>query len=511
MHEAPPVVDRSFRGEQERLLGHDIEFQDMTERALNNKDPADMDNEPRDETEGAYVSGVDGAPDDGEYGQVPPVYRVYKRRWFGLMQLVLMNIIVSWDWLSFSPVANTAAEYFSTTSSTINWLSTAFLFAFVVAAPFTIYALHKGGPRLALITSSLLILFGNWIRYAGTRASPPNFPVTMFGQILIGLAQPFVLSAPTHYSSLWFSPRGRVSATAIASLANPFGGALGQLINPFLATSPKDIPYMTLYIAVISSVATIPSLFIPAGPPTPSSASSDVAPIPLRQTLRLLSKNANFILLLLPFAIYVGLFNALSSLLTQILTPYNFTEESSGIAGALLILIGLVCAAITSPIVDKYKNYLLFIRTLVPITALSYLAFIWAPGTRSVALPYLVCSILGASSFSLVPVALEWAVEITYPAGPEAGSTICWSGGQLLGGIFIVVADALKEDGGKGDPKGNMGKALVFMAIVAVGAVPCVWFLGRGRMRMGEGRLEVDKGVGRRRTEGSGEERVVVG
>ncbi|KAL8748655.1 MAG: hypothetical protein Q9199_008123, partial [Rusavskia elegans] len=257
MHEAPPVAGRSFRGEQERLLGHDIEFQDLTERTLNNKDPAYMDDEPRDETIGGYVSGVDGAPDgapdNGEHGQAPPVYRVYKRRWFGLMQLVLMNIIVSWDWLSFSPVANTAAEYFSTTSSIINWLSTAFLFAFVVAAPFTIYALHTGGPRLALITSSLLILSGNWIRYAGTRASPPNFPVTMFGQILIGLAQPFVLSAPTHYSSLWFSPRGRVSATAIASLANPFGGALGQLINPFLATSPADIPYMTLYIALISS------------------------------------------------------------------------------------------------------------------------------------------------------------------------------------------------------------------------------------------------------------------
>ena len=25
------------------------------------------------------------------------VYRVYKRRWFGLIQLVLLNIVVSWD------------------------------------------------------------------------------------------------------------------------------------------------------------------------------------------------------------------------------------------------------------------------------------------------------------------------------------------------------------------------------------------------------------------------------
>ena len=51
--------------------------------------------------------------DDGEPGRAPPtaesaeearspiapsvVYKVYKRRWFGLMQLVLLNIIVSWD------------------------------------------------------------------------------------------------------------------------------------------------------------------------------------------------------------------------------------------------------------------------------------------------------------------------------------------------------------------------------------------------------------------------------
>lgn len=30
------------------------------------------------------------------------VYRVYKRRWFGLVQLTLMNIVVSWD-VSFFP------------------------------------------------------------------------------------------------------------------------------------------------------------------------------------------------------------------------------------------------------------------------------------------------------------------------------------------------------------------------------------------------------------------------
>ncbi|KAK0514145.1 hypothetical protein JMJ35_003867 [Cladonia borealis] len=348
------------------------------------------------------------------------VYRVYKIRWFGLTQLILLNIIVSWDWLSYAPVANTAADFFSTNPSIINWLSTGFFFAFVIASPATIWTLHTGGPRLAIITSSLLILLGNWIRYGGTRTSPPSFGLTLFGQILIGFAQPFVLSAPTRYSDIWFSPSGRVSATAIASLANPFGGALGQLINPFLATRASQIPSMTLYVALISTIATIPSFFIPSHPPTPVSPSSTHTPPKIRQTLSLLSKNPTFYLILLPFSIYVGFFNSLSSLLTQILTPYSFSESESGIAGAVLILVGLLSAAITSPVIDRTKAYLPFIRILVPVIAASYLAFIWAPGTRSLVAPFIILAVLGAASFSLVPVALEWLVEVTWPVGPEA-------------------------------------------------------------------------------------------
>ena len=321
----------------------------------------------------------------------------------------------------------------------------------------------------------------------------------MFGQILIGFAQPFLLCAPTRYSDIWFTPQGRVTATAIASLANPFGGAVGQLVNPFLATQPGDIPSMTLYVAIISTVATIPSFFVPSKPPTPVSASSTLAVPSLRESATILSRNPTFWLVFFPFATYVGFFNSISSLLTQILTPYNFSESDSGIAGAVLILVGLVAAAVTSPIVDRTKAYLMFIRVLAPVIALSYLAFIWAPGTRSDAAPYVILGILGAASFSLVPIALEWLVEVTFPVGPEASSTICWSGGQLFGGIFIIISDAL-EAGEEANPPYNMGKALVFQAVIALAAVPCVFLLGRiGKVE--KLRLVVDKGNQRETSE----------
>lgn len=121
--------------------------------------------------------------------------------------------------------------------------------------PLVIYTLHHGGPRPSIIASSILILLGNWIRYIGVRISHKgNFGVVMFGQILTGIAQPFVLSAPTRYSDLWFTGNGRVAATALMSLANPFGGALGQLIDPFWISGKDDVPSMVLYVATIVSI-----------------------------------------------------------------------------------------------------------------------------------------------------------------------------------------------------------------------------------------------------------------
>ncbi|KAJ5567347.1 Major facilitator superfamily domain general substrate transporter, partial [Penicillium sp. DV-2018c] len=431
---------------------------------------------------------------DAEQGS-RPVYKVYKRRFWGLAQLVLLNIVVSWDWLTFSSISTTAAEYFDVSESAINWMSTGYLFAFCAVSPFVIWTLNKGGPKPAIITTASLLLVGNWLRYAGTRANGGIFGLAMFGQILIGFAQPFCLCAPTRYSDLWFSHQGRTSATAVASLANPLGAALGQLIDSEWASKPSDIPNMVLYISIISTIAALPSFFLPASPPTPPSASSSTPQIPLLTATHQLLTTPEFWQILLPFSVYVGFFNSVSSLLNQILSPYAFTETEAGIAGAILIVVGLVTAAILSPITDRYKHYLGSIRVLVPIVAITYIGLIFAPSSAAgIAPSYVVMALLGASSFALLPIVLEYLAEITYPVSPEIGSTICWTGGQLLGACFILIQDALKAGPG-GEPPFNMRNALVFAAVVACVTAPLPVTIGLFGRDVRRRRLEVDRGV----------------
>ena len=71
-------------------------------------------------------------------------------------------------------------------------------------------------------------------------------------------------------------------------------------------------------------------------------------------------------MILVPFTFYVGLFNSISSLINQILQPYSFSENDAGYRWALLIVVGLVTSAVTSPIIDKTKSYLLAIKIQVP-------------------------------------------------------------------------------------------------------------------------------------------------
>lgn len=186
-------------------------------------------------------------------------------------------------------------------------------------------------------------------------------------------------------------------------------------------------------------------------------------------------------MILIPFAVYVGFFNSISSLLNQMLKPYGISDDEAGIGGAVLIVVGLVASAVSSPIIDRTKSFLLTLKILVPLVGISYLIFVWMPETKDVAGPYVVLAILGASSFSLVPVALEFLIELSHPLSPEVTSTIAWAGGQFFGAIFIIISDALAA-GKDANPPKNMKNALIFQAVLALAVVPlplCLGLFGR--------------------------------
>jgi hypothetical protein len=59
------------------------------------------------------------------------------------------------QWLTFSAVSSTASQFFQVSESAINWLSTGFLFAFVIASPYDVSIAFANVATDLLPTDSL--------------------------------------------------------------------------------------------------------------------------------------------------------------------------------------------------------------------------------------------------------------------------------------------------------------------------------------------------------------------
>lgn len=70
-----------------------------------------------------------------------------------------------------------------------------------------------------------------------TQYSQSGYVVAMVGQVLTACAQPFLLYAPTKLAALWFGPKERALCTMLASMGNPLGLAMAQLISTNVVTN----------------------------------------------------------------------------------------------------------------------------------------------------------------------------------------------------------------------------------------------------------------------------------
>ena len=89
-----------------------------------------------------------------------------------------------------------------------------------------IWMMHHIGFQFTFLVGSGGLALGSWLRYIGSRTSPPNYALTMVGQVILGITGAIPLSLPSHYTNLWFNGNGKVAANAIMSLANPTGAAV---------------------------------------------------------------------------------------------------------------------------------------------------------------------------------------------------------------------------------------------------------------------------------------------
>uniref|UniRef100_A0A8C8E1P6 Solute carrier family 49 member 3 n=1 Tax=Oryzias sinensis TaxID=183150 RepID=A0A8C8E1P6_9TELE len=365
-----------------------------------------------------------------------------------LVLLLSTNFSSFQIWLTFAPVADQSAQYLKVSLDAINWLSLVYM---VVAIPLsfgTTWMLDTLGLRITLILGSWLNMLGAMLRLVGQPyavSDDMRFLVVMLGQTLCALAQPLIIFTPTKVAALWFPDHQRATANMIASMSNPLGILLANVISPLIAKSSAEIP-MLAYGAPTCIICFLATLGIRTSqPPTPPSASAESSGSePFVQGLKLLLKNKAYLVLLLCFGSGIAVFTCFSTLLEQVLCVRGYTNDFAGLCGALFIVFGIVGAGALGLYVDKTKKFIEATKINMGLTALACVAFsVVSLMPRQKFAVAAVCSLFGLFGFSIYPVAMELSVECSYPVGEATSAGLVFVSGQVQSVLYIIVLQAL--------------------------------------------------------------------
>ncbi|KAI0632840.1 MFS general substrate transporter [Trametes polyzona] len=433
-------------------------------------------------------------PEDGRApspgSELPPIetYRMYKRRWVGLCAIVLLNIVSGMVLVWFGPIANDMVRDFGYSLNEVNWLGNVVNLIYLPSSIIVPLLYRRLGTRGTCYIGALLFILSGWIRYVGTMRSlsvSASYTFVIVGQILGGMAVPVFQIIVPSYSEKWFDLKGRTTATMIMGIANPVGNALGQLIPPLVAS-----PRQSLLVMAIIFTAAAPAVFlIGNAPPTPPTFSGSQKHPSMSSLARALSGRAaqdeytymtmrqriDFAIVTIVFGVMVGVVNAFTVLTAQHLEPYGYSDTVSGLMGAVLLLVGLIAAAVTSPLYDRLLTHHLAFscKVLCPVLAACWIALIWEIRPNNTAVLFVLMAVIGAIGLTLLPAVLELAVELTRNA--DGSSAILWFSTNLFGLVFVVAENALRE-GPDASPPLNMHKAVIFQAVVVTGVITLIYF-----------------------------------
>ncbi|XP_021236495.1 major facilitator superfamily domain-containing protein 7 isoform X1 [Numida meleagris] len=381
----------------------------------------------------------------------PGRLKTYRRRWFLLAVVCLLNCSNAMLWLTFAPVADQTAAYFHISLEMVNWLSVVYL---LISIPFGLVAtwvLDSVGLRCAVILSAWLNMMGSIIRMFSVlkfmSLGSQNYWYLFVGQCLCALAQPLVIFSPTKLAALWFPDHQRATANMISSMSNPLGILIANVLSPALVPEGRHIPLM---LGVYAIPAVTACVLATVGihekvPPTPPSASAtNSTSQPFFMGLKMLLRNRPYIILAVCFGGGIGMFTCFSALLEQILCEKGYSNVFAGLNGALFTVCGLLGAFLLGLYVDQTRNFIESTKICFCLSALASIVFAVASRFRDQAIALAVTSsIFGFFGFAMYPVAMELAVECSYPVGEGTSTGLIFVASQIEGVIFMILLQAL--------------------------------------------------------------------
>jgi len=379
-------------------------------------------------------------------------YKVLGYRWIILAVIVPIIISTEMFWLTLSPIASLAENYYHVGSMSISLFSMSYMIMYVIFTLPASWVVDKYGYRCSLIIGALITAIFGIVRVAFFA----NFTAQIICQFIIAIGQPFLLNISTKVPANWFPLEERSIAAGILTLAQYLGFIVPMVLSPVLAESYDFQTLLTVYAAIACVSALLSIVFTRERPhvlPGPEISKDNLS---IRSMSRLFH-NRNFMYVLILVFISMGIFNTLLTLIESILTPQGITMEQAGLVGAVFVVSGVIGAIVLPIISDKIHRrtplFIIGISLLVPL----YLGMTFLHSFIAVAI---TAGLAGFAIMGVAPILFQHGAEVAYPANEGTSMGLILLMGQISGAVFVALFEGI----------GQISHTMVVPMLIAVAA-----------------------------------------
>ncbi|MBW1641830.1 MAG: MFS transporter [Deltaproteobacteria bacterium] len=371
-------------------------------------------------------------------------YKVYGYRWIVLLFYSLIQAVMQMLWITFAPITGDAAAFYNVSVLQIGFLAMSFMIVYIFVSIPASWTIDRFGIKIGVGLGVILTaIFGFTRGYFGD-----NYKMVMIAMIGLGIAQPFILNSITALCAKWFPLDERATAGGLAVMAQFAGIVVGMAVTPFLVIK-FGIPGMLNVYGIITVICAVLFLiFVKAAPPTPP-AEVDTERTLVFDGLKHIFKQRDMIILITIFFIGLGIFNAVTTWIEQIVAPRGFSIVQAGTLGGILMLGGIVGCLIIPVLSDKLRKRkpLIILCVLVCTPGLVGMTFV-----TSFWLLLVSGFFFGFFFMSVAPIAFQYSAEVSYPAPEATSQGLLMLAGQISGIIFIFAMDMFRTASGSMTP-----------------------------------------------------------
>ncbi|VDK72723.1 unnamed protein product [Litomosoides sigmodontis] len=253
-----------------------------------------------------------------------------------------------------------------------------------------------------------------------------------------------------------FLQRAQLASSATKHL----GIAIGFVLPPILVHMDvadfiaADLNRLFLISLVANTIIFLLIVFsFPKKPPLPPSLAQlrileDTSEKNYYHSLKQLMTNPNFVLLFITYGLNVGVFYAVSTVLSQMILIFHPNEqESAGMIGLLLVLAGMIGSVLCGFILDRFHEFKLTTLVVYLFCAVGMLLFTFLINVAQMWYIYVSSVLLGFFMTGYLPIGFEFASELTFPIAEGTASGLLNASAQVFGIVLTLCVGFILQYG----------------------------------------------------------------